>query len=662
MRQRAVRSMICLAASGVLAVVPQGARGQEASDPLYELGEVVISAKRDAGVETISTVQTITAEELRASGARSLDEAIRLLPGLHVRIGGSGTPRVDIRGFRTRHVQLLVDGIPINDTYDGQFDPTTIPVEQISRIKLTTGGGSVLYGPGGNGGVINIITRQGSEGLGGLAAGRLAEGGAYQGTAVVSGGTAKWAVFASGNFRDRDEYPLADSFHETSAESGGARHNSDLRRGNVFASARYSLSPRTRLGLTVNRLHGQNGVPPVSNYDKSDPFSQKAKYDRIDDMDGHGAQAAFSHVADGQLTFRGWAYLNRLEVVEDRYDDATYSTQAAKGSSSARSATHVAGASLQVKRALGQSGVATLGLMGESDDWESVGFLMGKGGAQDDFDVAQDLRLYSAALQYEAWPAQEVGVVLGGAYHAQDGEEMERDFSCLVGGWYDLSTGTRLRASLARKVRFPSIRQLYDVSAGNPGLHPERTLHYELGLEQDVAGGVVSMTAYSVDALDFIEKDATELYQNFEEYRFRGVELAAEKQLAVAGGLHFRGSYAFMDTEDRSPGSAGEDLQYRPRHKIGLEGAGQLSMGLMPYLSLTHVAGQRFYDRNGEPPLDAKALSHYTLVVARLRQRLPGDSVELEFGVDNLLDEDYEQSYGLPQAGRVLYSGMRLSF
>jgi len=39
-----------------------------------------------------------------------------------------------------------------------------------------------------------------------------------------------------------------------------------------------------------------------------------------------------------------------------------------------------------------------------------------------------------------------------------------------------------------------------------------------------------------------------------------------------------------------------------------------------------------------------------------------GERLELELGVDNLLDENYEQSYGLPQEGRVAYGGCRIPF
>ena len=102
---------------------------------IYTLGEVVPSAERD-GVESVGTVREITAMDIQAKGARTVDEALELLPGLDIRTGAEGIPRVNLRGFRSRHVLLMLDGIPLNSTFDGQFDPSLIPVENIAKIKV----------------------------------------------------------------------------------------------------------------------------------------------------------------------------------------------------------------------------------------------------------------------------------------------------------------------------------------------------------------------------------------------------------------------------------------------------------------------------------------------------------------------------------------------
>src|SRR5688572_33331273 len=67
-------------------------------------------------VEQVGTTRRITRADIEARNARTLDEALRLLPGIHVRTGGDGTPRIDLRGLRSRHVLLLVNGVLVNST------------------------------------------------------------------------------------------------------------------------------------------------------------------------------------------------------------------------------------------------------------------------------------------------------------------------------------------------------------------------------------------------------------------------------------------------------------------------------------------------------------------------------------------------------------------
>ena len=129
------------------------------SADIEALNEVVVNGQQPA-IEQVGTVHQLDAAAIELRGARSLDDALELLPGVNVRTGGNGSPRIDVRGYRTRHVKLLLNGVPFGNTFDGQFDPTLIPSESIARIKLTTGASSTFYGDGAVGAVINVITRQ----------------------------------------------------------------------------------------------------------------------------------------------------------------------------------------------------------------------------------------------------------------------------------------------------------------------------------------------------------------------------------------------------------------------------------------------------------------------------------------------------------------------
>jgi len=54
-------------------------------------------------------------------------------------------------------------------------------------------------------------------------------------------------------------------------------------------------------------------------------------------------------------------------------------------------------------------------------------------------------------------------------------------------------------------------------------------------------------------------------------------------------------------------------------------------------------------------------LNDYTVVNLKLDQELLKGRLRLYLGADNLFDEDYEQSYGFPQAGRFIYGGIQVA-
>ena len=217
---------------------------------VYTLGEVVVSARQDV-VETAGTVREVTAQDIQNKDARTLDQALQLLPGVEIRTGADGVPRVDIHGFRSRHVLLLLDGIPLNSTYDGQFDPAIIPTENIAKIKVSYGTSSVLYGQGALGGVINIITKKGKEGIQGMASGEIGEGASRLGRFNAGGAAKDGNFFVSGSMAARDDFPLSNDFEATPLQGGGERNNSDNRRNNLFGNIGYSPTEEWDLGLVV---------------------------------------------------------------------------------------------------------------------------------------------------------------------------------------------------------------------------------------------------------------------------------------------------------------------------------------------------------------------------------------------------------------------------
>lgn len=101
----------------------------------------------------------LTGEELAARGAVDLATALALLPDVTVRDAGRGGFNVDIRGARKGSVSVLIDGVLVSDPYYGTFDVSTIPITDIVQIRMSTSPQSPIDGPGGPGGVIEVLTR-----------------------------------------------------------------------------------------------------------------------------------------------------------------------------------------------------------------------------------------------------------------------------------------------------------------------------------------------------------------------------------------------------------------------------------------------------------------------------------------------------------------------
>jgi vitamin B12 transporter len=647
--------------------------GENQEPPVYSVGEVVVTGKT-GGVEATETVLEVTEQDIRDSGARNLVEAIDHLPGLHVFTGGRGVPRISIRGFRPRQVLLLHNGIPFNAAYDQQFDPTAIPTENIAKIKVTEGPSSVLYGQGANGGVINIVTKKGTEGIKGMVGGEVGEGNSYLGKASLSGAHKKLDFFVSGSSYTRDAFPLSRDFTPTSEQGKGDRNNSDDERHSIFGNVGYGVHEDLDLYLTFNYLEGEYGIPGgVIN--PPDLFAPSPKYERIDHFEGLSVQLAVDYRLSESFGLRAWAFRNELVEHDNRYDNSSFNSfddPLVNRSFKLERKTAMQGLSLQPKYVFGDKATLTLGVSAELDQWDSRGSIKDQFGGWPPanyyrrVDADEDFTLYAVMLEYEYTPIPKLGLVAGYGHHWQDREDFsDNDGSILFGAHYDVTDSTRLKAAFQKSIRFPDLRQLYDEESGNQALKTERTTHYTLGVEQQLPwkNSHISLDAFHSIPKDFIQKDRldTGLFQNFEEYEFTGFDLASE--IGGIENLMLRASYSYLHTKDLAT-EGKDELQYRPENRITVQGRYTFAFGFTANVSLVYVADQYAYSKAAIAPGEylKKKLDDYTVVNVKLSQSLWHDRITLYVGADNILDEYYEETYALPQAGQVIFAGMETRF
>ena len=159
--------------------------------------EVSSVSKREQKLSrTAAAIFVITPEDIRRSGAISIPDVLRMVPGMNVAQINGSTWAISARGFNqqfSNKLLVMIDGrVVYTSNFAGVFWDTILdfPLEDIARIEVIRGPGGTVWGANAVDGVINIFTKKASETLGGLA---VAEGGNIdqEGGMVQYGGALK---------------------------------------------------------------------------------------------------------------------------------------------------------------------------------------------------------------------------------------------------------------------------------------------------------------------------------------------------------------------------------------------------------------------------------------------------------------------------------------
>lgn len=635
-------------------------------------------------VEEIGTTRRISKEEIEAQQARTLDEALRLLPGVYVRTGGQGVPRIDLRGWRSRHVLLIVDGVPVNSTDDGQFDPTEISTAAIREIKVTYGASSLLYGENAVAGVIEVTTEPLQPGVRASADLDVRRGLQGEAGGQVSFGTERASVLVSGTSLSSDGFHLAGQFEPTGTEDGGRRANSDRERQTALVKVGFTASPIMKLGGELTVGGGSHGLPPTTIDAAGDPFAQRVRYERVERYRTASGQVSAEYRPAGPFQLRAWGFVNSRDEDRARYDDDRYSSfddPGVSGTFQRTDETQMAGGAVHGLTDLGRGGRLRVSFNTRRESFDSTGQVRdvpldrggrggnggggggggggGRGGGSGNassrfglraFDDHRQLWVHAVGAEWEVRPSPRTGLVAGLSGAWQDRPEgREGGASWLVGVSRQLTSELSARTAVTSRLRVPSIRQLYEPENGNPALVPERSLSVEAGVDQRwQAGRELSVVGFVTWADDFIERDADIPFTNRDQYRFAGLETFLVSR--DWSPLDLRVGYTWMHTVDQSPGTEMDTLPNRPRHRVTVDTRWALPATFRARAAVYHTAGVVYYSRRG-PLVRAEAPS-YQLADISVSRPL-GDAWDVTVGVHNLFDTLYEQSYGLPREGRT---------
>lgn len=209
--------------------------------------EVTTASKRaERASDAAAAVFVLTRDDISRSGAVTIADALRLVPGVNVAQINANSWAVTVRGFNSRFSNKLLVMIDGRSVYTPLFsgvlwDQQNIVLEDIERIEVVRGPGGALWGANAVNGVINIITRSSRDTQGVLV--KAAGGDEYQAQALIRVGG---KIGENGAFR---VYGKFESFDENETVTG-VEANDDWRNFRGGFRTDFDLNARDTLMVT----------------------------------------------------------------------------------------------------------------------------------------------------------------------------------------------------------------------------------------------------------------------------------------------------------------------------------------------------------------------------------------------------------------------------
>lgn len=654
-------------------VILAGAAGAQEPADTFRLKELVVTATRLPTPRSALPLATsvVTGEELRQRGVRTVADAIRTLPGVALVAPGSqgGVTSLFLRGGNSGYVKVLVDGVAVNSP-GGTYDFSNLSTEDLERIEVVRGPGSVLYGSDAVTGVVQIFTRRGSGATRANAAFSGGRGERIAGPGAVAAGAyglSDWSADASGGSR-RAGWSLGAARFETA----GLYPINNGYLGTTLAG-RLDVRPdaRTSAALTVRRSGGDFHYPTDDAGNPVDLNAATRTNTWAVGLDG----ARRLGPLDAHLLL-GSARTDRADLdAQDAASDTTgmFASEAhsldTRRSADAHLDWHASGAA-----------VLTVGASVEREletRHSSYSSQWGPGG--DSADVARTTTGYYA--QALAAPARALSLTAGA--RLDDNTRFGRFSTWRAGAAWRLAAGTRLRAAAGTAFKEPTFFENFAAGyvRGNPSLEPERSSSRELGVEQTLVGGRATLQATWFDQRfrDLIQYTAQAPgpdqpnYFNLGAARAAGVELSLGVQPLAA--LRVDAAYTYLRTRVTQEGAggdpsfqAGQPLLRRPAQSGSVTASWRVAAGAAA-ATLTYAGSREdldFSDPNAWPAPRVGLPAYARLDLSGERTLVGGragrPSLAATLRVENALDAHYHDIANFPARGRIVFVGLRAGY
>lgn len=613
---------LCVAA--ILLALPGGAHAQDAAgDRATQLETIVVTPLRrqSALAAATSTVTVIDRHEIDRSAAADLPSLLKAYPGVSVTTyGGQGaTSNVSLRGMASGQTLVLINGIRTASATSGTTSISNIPLSAIERIEIAKGGHSVQYGADAIGGVINIITKDGSE---------CADGRSHC-SSVTTGITFPWGGYTSLDTRGRTDDALSyfiggqilgtRGYDFTTPSAWGHEPDDD---GFLQGSLNFHLAQDFDWGRLYadglySRGRGQyDALAPEDNEADNDIFAGKLGA-RIDHGESWVSTVELTAALDKAANFRDGEPGSRdFETMRQGILVSTQKTFDLGGS------VHVLDAGVEAYR-------------------EKVS------GA-----TAYDVTERDLAALFSQYGFEYGGLNVNAGLRYDHNEQFGSATTWNAGMSSDVTDDLTLRASYNTGFRAPTFNELYYPGYANSDLKPETSRSYELGaLWQIDPETSLDVAFYQTWLKDAIASNAP-TYIPFNVARAEITGLEAVLSHTFNDRL---GGKASMDIRSSKDEETDRYIPYRDRFKATAELQFMATDKLQLNSKLLYGAG-RYADADNQEKLPSYVTFDLSMIYTVDQQS------QIKLSVENLLDREYETIAGYRAPGRTVNLSFTRSF
>jgi len=588
-----------------------------AADTVVVSATRIPQAVRDLGV-SVSVVPRERIEELQA---QNVGEVLAEVTDARVNSYGSmgAESTITLRGSTKQQVLVMVDGRSVNVGSVGTADLSLYPVDQIERIEVIRGPGSVLYGAGAMAGVVNIVTRDPPE--------------KFTTDLAASYGTKNTRILRLDNGARIGDFGYLIMASQNGSD--GWRENSACEGYNISGKFDYDLTQESRLVLNSGFSRQNKGVPGSTSW----PTPNAKQYDEQSWFD-----LTHKYEFETNTCLTSKAFLN--QNWQNYKDPDSFTDDISRNQK--------AGLDLQQTLPLGERQLLLAGIYLENDYVNIRGTndvsLIGGG---------RDLFTGAGFLQDEVSLLEALVVTPGLRCDVQS--KWGAELSPKISGLYKITEGTGLKASIGRGFRAPTVDELYwrsDYSEGNPDLKPEESLSYDAGIQQQFgAKTMLEVSVFQSHMKNLIAwfDDGKGIYkaENVNDAFLQGLETELSVQITeeISGALN----YTLLGARDTSGKYDGETLTYRPKNKVGGSLGYQTKWGLKLNVNADYTDAV-YTDR-----ANTKELGGFMTLGAYAAQTV-FKHVEIFARGDNILNKQYQLVNGYPMPGASVMGGVKATF